>query len=87
MRKPTKSLLFIFPKEFLWDFLNHQEGPRVRDHLSHGEISFPEFPKEAANQLLAFSTVLLLRFVDEGPLSVLKVTYREKTGRFSVTRL
>ncbi|XP_023110385.2 endoplasmic reticulum membrane-associated RNA degradation protein isoform X2 [Felis catus] len=58
--------------EFLWDFLNHQEGPRVRDHLSHGEISFPEFPKEAANQLLAFSTVLLLRFVDEGPLSVLK---------------
>ncbi|XP_045356306.1 endoplasmic reticulum membrane-associated RNA degradation protein isoform X4 [Leopardus geoffroyi] len=58
--------------EFLWDFLNHQEGPRVRDHLSHGEIDFPEFPKEAANQLLAFSTVLLLRFVDEGLLSVLK---------------
>ncbi|XP_042796262.1 endoplasmic reticulum membrane-associated RNA degradation protein isoform X1 [Panthera leo] len=58
--------------EFLWDFLNHQEGPRVRDHLSHGEINFPEFPKEAANQLLAFSTVLLLRFVDEGLLSVLK---------------
>ncbi|XP_032449171.1 endoplasmic reticulum membrane-associated RNA degradation protein isoform X5 [Lynx canadensis] len=59
-------------EEFLWDFLNHQEGPRVRDHLSHGEINFPEFPKEAANQLLAFSTVLLLRFVDEGLLSVLK---------------
>ncbi|XP_077613533.1 endoplasmic reticulum membrane-associated RNA degradation protein isoform X5 [Crocuta crocuta] len=58
--------------EFLWDFLNHQEGPRVRDHLSHGEISFPEFPKAAANQLLAFSTVLLLRFIDEGLLSVLK---------------
>ncbi|XP_029800578.1 endoplasmic reticulum membrane-associated RNA degradation protein isoform X5 [Suricata suricatta] len=58
--------------EFLWDFLNHQEGPRVRDHLSHGEINFPEFPKEAANQLLAFSTVLLLRFIDEDLLSVLK---------------
>lgn len=25
--------------EFLWDFLNHQEGPRIRDHLSHGEIN------------------------------------------------
>ncbi|XP_036876724.2 endoplasmic reticulum membrane-associated RNA degradation protein isoform X5 [Manis javanica] len=51
--------------EFLWDFLNHQEGPRIRDHLSHGEINLLEFPKEAADQLLAFSIVLLLRFVDE----------------------
>uniref|UniRef100_A0A8C7AAH0 ER membrane associated RNA degradation n=2 Tax=Neovison vison TaxID=452646 RepID=A0A8C7AAH0_NEOVI len=51
--------------EFLWDFLNHQEGPRIRDRLSHGEINLPEFPKEVASQLLAFSGVLLLRFVDE----------------------
>ncbi|XP_022417075.1 endoplasmic reticulum membrane-associated RNA degradation protein isoform X5 [Delphinapterus leucas] len=58
--------------EFLWDFLNHQEGPRLRDRLSHGEISLPEFPKEAANQLLAFSFVLLLRFIDEDLLSVFK---------------
>lgn len=58
--------------EFLWDFLNHQEGPRLRDHLSHGEINFPEFPKEAANQLLAFSAALLLRFIDEDLLSALK---------------
>ncbi|XP_008686763.1 endoplasmic reticulum membrane-associated RNA degradation protein [Ursus maritimus] len=49
--------------EFLWDFLNHQEGPRIRDRLSHGEINLPEFPKEVANQLLAFSIVLILRFV------------------------
>uniref|UniRef100_A0A8C3WIC5 ER membrane associated RNA degradation n=1 Tax=Catagonus wagneri TaxID=51154 RepID=A0A8C3WIC5_9CETA len=62
--------------EFLWDFLSYQEGPRLRDRLSHGEINLPEFPKEAANQLLAFSFVLLLRFIDEDLLSVLK----EKAG-------
>ncbi|KAM9679579.1 endoplasmic reticulum membrane-associated RNA degradation protein isoform 2-T7 [Dama dama] len=58
--------------EFLWDFLNHQEGPRLRDRLSHGEVSLPEFPKAAASQLLAFSFVLLLRFIDEDLLSVFK---------------
>ncbi|XP_018415473.1 PREDICTED: endoplasmic reticulum membrane-associated RNA degradation protein [Nanorana parkeri] len=45
--------------EFLWDVLNHQEGPRVRDHLSHGEIQLSEFPRRIANDLLAFSIVLL----------------------------
>ncbi|XP_048342791.1 endoplasmic reticulum membrane-associated RNA degradation protein isoform X2 [Sphaerodactylus townsendi] len=48
--------------EFLWDFLNHQEGPRIRDHLSHGEISLNNFPKEIANSLLAFSVTLLSRY-------------------------
>ncbi|XP_072687765.1 endoplasmic reticulum membrane-associated RNA degradation protein isoform X1 [Canis lupus baileyi] len=51
--------------EFLWDFLNHQEGPRLRDHLSHGEFNLHDFPREATTQLLAFSVVLLLRFTDE----------------------
>ncbi|MXQ96946.1 hypothetical protein E5288_WYG017891 [Bos mutus] len=59
-------------QEFLWDFLNHQEGPRLRDRLSHGEVSLPEFPKEAASQLLAFCFVLLLRFIDEDLLAVFK---------------
>ncbi|XP_063109921.1 endoplasmic reticulum membrane-associated RNA degradation protein isoform X6 [Cavia porcellus] len=58
--------------EFLWDFLNCQEGPRVRDRLSHGEVNLPEFPKEAASQLLAFSVVLLLRFSDAAVLSAAK---------------
>ncbi|KAM9234582.1 endoplasmic reticulum membrane-associated RNA degradation protein isoform 2-T2 [Dugong dugon] len=58
--------------EFLWDFLNHQEGPRIRDRLSHGEVNLNEFPGEAANQLLAFSTVLLLRFTSGDVVSVLK---------------
>ncbi|XP_068087941.1 endoplasmic reticulum membrane-associated RNA degradation protein isoform X2 [Hyperolius riggenbachi] len=47
--------------EFLWDFLNHQDGPRVRDHLSHGEIQLSEFPKQIANDLLGFSIVLIYR--------------------------
>ncbi|XP_010627215.1 endoplasmic reticulum membrane-associated RNA degradation protein isoform X5 [Fukomys damarensis] len=58
--------------EFLWDFLNHQEGPRIRDRLSHGEINLYEFPKEAASQLLAFSIVLLLRFSDAAVLATAK---------------
>ncbi|XP_043858621.1 endoplasmic reticulum membrane-associated RNA degradation protein isoform X3 [Dromiciops gliroides] len=58
--------------EFLWDFLNHQEGPRVRDRLSHGEINLNDFPKEITNQLLAFSIVLLLRFVGGDVLSFSK---------------
>lgn len=51
--------------EFLWDFLNHQEGPRIRDHLSHGEINLKAFPREIANQLMAFAITLLCRFSNE----------------------
>ncbi|KFV00747.1 ER membrane-associated RNA degradation protein, partial [Tauraco erythrolophus] len=51
--------------EFLWDFLNHQEGPRIRDRLSHGEINLEAFPREAANQIVAFAITLLCRFSDE----------------------
>ncbi|NP_001347329.1 ER membrane associated RNA degradation isoform 3 [Mus musculus] len=58
--------------EFLWDFLNYQEGPRIRDRISHGEINIREFPEEAAGQLLTFSLVLLLRFTEKGTVSELK---------------
>ncbi|XP_058521390.1 endoplasmic reticulum membrane-associated RNA degradation protein isoform X2 [Ochotona princeps] len=58
--------------EFLWDFLNHQEGPRIRDRLSHGEIDLADFPKEVTSQLLAFSIILLLRFVDAKLLALCK---------------
>ncbi|NXX89276.1 EMARD protein, partial [Centropus bengalensis] len=50
--------------EFLWDFLNHQEGPRIRDHLSHGEVNLKAFPREVANQVVAFAITLLCRFSD-----------------------
>ncbi|XP_032194311.1 endoplasmic reticulum membrane-associated RNA degradation protein isoform X5 [Mustela erminea] len=69
--------------EFLWDFLNHQEGPRIRDRLSHGEINLPEFPKEVANQLLAFSGVLLLRFVGED----LSAAFKEEAAIGSLAAL
>ncbi|NXX80299.1 EMARD protein, partial [Urocolius indicus] len=51
--------------EFLWDFLNHQEGPRIRDRLSHGEINLEVFPREVANQIVAFAITLLCRFSEE----------------------
>ncbi|XP_062497907.1 endoplasmic reticulum membrane-associated RNA degradation protein [Pezoporus occidentalis] len=51
--------------EFLWDFLSHQEGPRIRDRLSHGEINLEAFPREVANQIVAFAITLLCRFSDE----------------------
>ncbi|PKU47745.1 endoplasmic reticulum membrane-associated rna degradation protein [Limosa lapponica baueri] len=51
--------------EFLWDFLNHQEGPRIRDRLSHGEINLEAFPRKVANQIVAFAITLLCRFSDE----------------------
>ncbi|XP_064014543.1 endoplasmic reticulum membrane-associated RNA degradation protein isoform X3 [Pogoniulus pusillus] len=50
--------------EFLWDFLNHQEGPRIRDRLSHGEMNLETFPREVANQIVAFAITLLCRFSD-----------------------
>ncbi|XP_060097449.1 endoplasmic reticulum membrane-associated RNA degradation protein-like [Heteronotia binoei] len=59
------SVLGDSAMEFLWDFLNHQEGPRIRDHLSHGEISLNNFPKEIANSVLSFSVTLLGRFSND----------------------
>nr|XP_025861627.1 endoplasmic reticulum membrane-associated RNA degradation protein isoform X2 [Vulpes vulpes] len=69
--------------EFLWDFLNHQEGPRLRDHLSHGEFNLHEFPREATTQLLAFSIVLLLRFTDED----VSTAFKEKAAIKSLVAL
>ncbi|XP_075410363.1 endoplasmic reticulum membrane-associated RNA degradation protein isoform X1 [Tenrec ecaudatus] len=54
--------------EFLWDVLNHQEGPRIRDRLSHGEVRACEVPEGAAHQLLTLSIVLLLRLAPLGGL-------------------
>ncbi|NWR47049.1 EMARD protein, partial [Regulus satrapa] len=51
--------------DFLWDFLNHQEGPRIRDRLSHGEINLETFPREVANQIIGFAITILCRFLDE----------------------
>ncbi|RLV98551.1 hypothetical protein DV515_00010702 [Chloebia gouldiae] len=57
-------------KDFLWDFLNHQEGPRIRDRLSHGEINLETFPREIANQIIGFAITILCRFSDENMFSL-----------------
>ncbi|XP_020656864.3 endoplasmic reticulum membrane-associated RNA degradation protein isoform X1 [Pogona vitticeps] len=64
------SLLGESTMEFLWDFLNHQEGPRVRDHLSHGECDLNDFPREIANSMLAFSLTLLCRFSKDADVTI-----------------
>ncbi|KAM3675907.1 endoplasmic reticulum membrane-associated RNA degradation protein isoform 1-T1 [Ammospiza maritima maritima] len=56
--------------DFLWDFLNHQEGPRIRDRLSHGEINLETFPREIANQIVGFAITVLCRFSDEAMYSL-----------------
>ncbi|XP_073483980.1 endoplasmic reticulum membrane-associated RNA degradation protein isoform X4 [Aquarana catesbeiana] len=58
----SNTLYTTFDEEFLWDVLNHQEGPRVRDHLSHGEIQLCDLPRGIANDLLGFSIVLLYKY-------------------------
>lgn len=60
----------MFPQDFLWDFLNHQEGPRIRDRLSHGEINLETFPREVANQIVGFAITILCRFSDEDVFSL-----------------
>ncbi|NXB11454.1 EMARD protein, partial [Cnemophilus loriae] len=56
--------------DFLWDFLNHQEGPRIRDRLSHGEINLETFPREIANQIVGFAITILCRFSDKDMFSL-----------------
>ncbi|XP_059842510.1 endoplasmic reticulum membrane-associated RNA degradation protein-like isoform X2 [Hypanus sabinus] len=52
--------------EILWDLLNHQEGPRIRDHLSHGELDLNTFPEEMASHMVALAIVLLHRCCRKG---------------------
>nr|XP_030124188.3 endoplasmic reticulum membrane-associated RNA degradation protein isoform X2 [Taeniopygia guttata] len=56
--------------DFLWDFLNYQEGPCIRDRLSHGEINLETFPREIANQIIGFAITILCRFSDENMFSL-----------------
>ncbi|NXO31191.1 EMARD protein, partial [Cisticola juncidis] len=56
--------------DFLWDFLSHQEGPRIRDRLSHGQINLETFPREVANQIVGFAITVLCRFSDEHTFSL-----------------
>ncbi|OWK63146.1 Endoplasmic reticulum membrane-associated RNA degradation protein [Lonchura striata] len=66
----SSALYTTFDEDFLWDFLNHQEGPRIRDRLSHGEINLETFPREIANQIIGFAITILCRFSDESMFSL-----------------
>ena len=43
------------------DVLVHPEGPRLRDHLSHGEVDIHNFPKHIANHVLCIAVAFCLR--------------------------
>ncbi|RMC12698.1 hypothetical protein DUI87_10223 [Hirundo rustica rustica] len=66
----SSALYTTFDEDFLWDFLNHQEGPRIRDRLSHGEVNLETFPREVANQIVGFAISILCRFSDEDMFSL-----------------
>ncbi|NWI88772.1 EMARD protein, partial [Pitta sordida] len=70
LEEPAMASILKGFVEFLWDFLNHQEGPRIRDRLSHGEINLEAFPREVANQIVAFAITLLCKFPDEDMFSL-----------------
>jgi len=36
----------------LLDILVHSEGPRIRDHISHGEVNLHEISQQSANHIL-----------------------------------
>ncbi|XP_078349682.1 endoplasmic reticulum membrane-associated RNA degradation protein-like [Oculina patagonica] len=38
--------------EMLLDILVHSEGPRIRDHISHGEVDLREISQQLANHIL-----------------------------------
>ena len=38
--------------EMLLDILVHSEGPRIRDHISHGEVDLHEISQQSANHIL-----------------------------------
>lgn len=48
--------------ELLLDILVHPEGPRLRDHLSHGEVEIFLLPKYLANHVFCVIVALCLYF-------------------------
>jgi len=46
----------------LLDLLVYPLGPRVRDRISHGEVSFSSVPRSTAQHLISICYTLALRF-------------------------
>ena len=49
--------------EILYDLLVHVQGPRIRDHLSHGELSCCAFTRELASHILSVGVGFCLRYI------------------------
>lgn len=56
----------------LLDVLVHQEGPRIRDHISHGEVHLQEISQESANHILCLCVAFAGLYL-----------YPDKINRFS----
>ncbi|XP_032820113.1 endoplasmic reticulum membrane-associated RNA degradation protein isoform X2 [Petromyzon marinus] len=52
--------------DILLDLLSYQEGPRLRDHLSHGEVPVPTVPMAVAAHILSVALVLMCRCCTRG---------------------
>ena len=61
----------------LLDVLVHPEGPRLRDHIGHGEVDMVHFPKDFANHLLCISIALCLKFSSENESGSVVETFLE----------
>ncbi|XP_019627272.1 PREDICTED: endoplasmic reticulum membrane-associated RNA degradation protein-like [Branchiostoma belcheri] len=48
--------------ELLLDLLVHPEGPRVRDHASHGELDLATIPAGLANHVLCVSLAFCIKY-------------------------
>ena len=61
---PNKLIQFLESChiELLLDILVHPEGPRLRDHLSHGEVELFHFPEYLAKHLFCIAVAFCLRF-------------------------
>ena len=50
----------------LLDILVHSEGPRIRDHISHGEVHLHEISQQSANHLLCICVAFAGLYISPG---------------------
>uniref|UniRef100_A0ABM0MAJ7 ER membrane-associated RNA degradation protein-like n=1 Tax=Saccoglossus kowalevskii TaxID=10224 RepID=A0ABM0MAJ7_SACKO len=54
--------------ELLLDMLTYMEGPRIRDHMSHGELDVLSMPQYIATYVLSVSLLFALKYSTENCL-------------------
>ena len=71
-------------QSILLDILTYPEGPRVRDHLSHGEMDISAFPASLANHILCVCAALCLAFTDSCSASLTRMPLMHKIHQDSL---